>query len=308
MVVLLLALAACSSKSSDKKVSEQACLERRLKVMQWMTDVATDIGPIDSSHRVRLVTHAGGTPSASGITVELERGRVYLDGKVIGPPGKLLADESNPLFEGIHPASTVYLAIDRSTRWRGIHTTLAALRKRGLRRVAFVFDTRARAAAPGTSSIDARLSGGAPPADVVAQVFRKCKQGHSVIAGAVNRHADRYTQALEIAKELSNALFLCGCAVDSAELRSLLWFLYGSRSGRTLAIASKWIEVHDPGDVSTFPKEGGVAFSGARQWRTVADEVARAPKRVTFGILEKVAPPTRRPEPAKPAPPAPGRR
>lgn len=275
----MLAAAGCGKKS--KTSDADRCPVRTTALAKWLGLVADDLTPIALAKRPRLVTHDGEPAANSGLVIEVERGRVHVDGATVGPPAKLATNEADTFFADLHPATRVYLAIDGSARWRGIYTTLQALHKRGLRLVSFVFDSRARAEAPDPSPIDARLSGGAKAGDVLAQVYRDCPEARTVVADAFTTTNDRQAQARLIAKALPDALLVCKCKPDATAVRAVHWFLYGSRSGRTYSTVKAWVTV-GAGE----PATNGQAFTGERLWRDIAAEVVEhAPTKPTYGLI-----------------------
>jgi hypothetical protein len=248
-----------------------------------MVKVATDLTPLSLATRPHLVSHTGDPASKPGLVIELGRGRATVEGEPIGPPAALIGPKSDPIFRDVHPASLVYLAIDGATRWRAIHTTLKALRSRGLRRVAFVLDSRASATAPAPSALDARLSAGARAGDVLARVYRHCGPARSAIADAMTRFKKRQEQAARLAQTVPAAVLECGCEPDQAAVRSVHWFQFGSRSGRTYSAVQVWLNLHDPSSGALGPDT--VAFTGQRLWREIAAEViAKASSRPLFGL------------------------
>ena len=263
-LVVVASLGCSGKKDSDKAApppppkvidagADQECSEQVASLTDWMRKL------VGEGHReviatgVNLVTlDQAPAPIPHGLVVMVHPNMVVINGELVSDPSKTKGVELSKQF--IEKASTggdpgVVFLIDQTTPWSTVAALVNAAPAAKRERATFVFvaGTASTVEPPGPSAIDAALADLMKPIDpamkqkpllrpddggLPATVFKDCPTVTELLPTLAE--LNQSTRDATIADALPKAIEACGCKVELASVRRLMWAWWGRDQGAPL--------------------------------------------------------------------------
>lgn len=252
LAAAVVVVCACGSGSSSR---DARCRAEAEELEGFLTTMDHDVN-LFFTDDLRLVTRGDvprmELPRASTVSVDAEK--IVLDGEYIGDRAELAerlaaarAHIANAVSMGYLPrheaavAKQIYLVIDEAVAWETVVWVAEAVHEAGFDAPLFVFARPPATPPPPRTWVDDEIDRAADTdgTDASARAMAVARTSEKVIescepliemSGKVAMVEDK---AEFIIRSVRPALVECGCKVDLAALRSLLWRLLGNEQPTT---------------------------------------------------------------------------